>query len=182
MATSDRAPKHGAVNLKDYIRDVPDFPNPGTLFKDITPLLLDPLAFRVAVDAIADYVSTLEFDAIVSIDARGFLLAGPLAYLMNKPLIPVRKKGKLPFKTHELTYQLEYGSDTLEIHVDAVAGGHSVLIVDDLLATGGTVAAAAGLVEQMDGRVAGVAVLVELTRLNGRAQLHGYDIHSIVRF
>ena len=182
MATSDRAHRRGPVNLKDYIRDVPDFPNPGTLFKDITPLLLAPLAFRMAVDGIADYASTLEFDAIVSIDARGFLLAGPLAYSMSKPLIPVRKKGKLPFKTYELTYELEYGSDTLEIHVDAIAGGHSVLIVDDLLATGGTVAAAARLVEQMGARVAGVAVLVELASLDGRAQLQGYDIHSLVRF
>ena len=170
------------MELKDYIRDIPDFPAPGILFRDITPLLKDSAAFREAIDRLADYYETREFDTIVGIDARGFLLAAPLAYRLGKALVPVRKEGKLPFKTHKVTYELEYGSDAVEVHTDAIADGQRVLIVDDLLATGGTMAATASLVEQTGGQVAGVGVLVELTELNGRAPLGGYDVLSLVKY
>ena len=170
------------MDLKDYIRDIPDFPAPGILFRDITPLLKDSVAFREAIDRLADYYETREFDTIVGIDARGFLLAAPLAYRLGKALVPVRKEGKLPFKTHKVTYELEYGSDAVEVHTDAIADGQRVLIVDDLLATGGTMAATASLVEQIGGQVAGVGVLVELTDLNGRALLGGYDVLSLVKY
>ena len=170
------------MELKDYIRDIPDFPAPGILFRDITPLLKDSVAFREAIDRLADYYETREFDTIVGIDARGFLLAAPLAYRLGKALVPVRKEGKLPFKTHKVTYELEYGSDAVEVHTDAIADGQRVLIVDDLLATGGTMAATASLVEQIGGHVAGVGVLVELTDLNGRALLGGYDVLSLVKY
>ena len=170
------------MELKDYIRDIPDFPAPGILFRDITPLLKDSVAFREAIDRLADYYETREFDTIVGIDARGFLLAAPLAYRLGKALVPVRKEGKLPFKTHKVTYELEYGSDAVEVHTDAIADGQRVLIVDDLLATGGTMAATASLVEQIGGQVAGVGVLVELTDLNGRALLGGYDVLSLVKY
>ena len=170
------------MELKDYIRDVPDFPAPGILFRDITPLLKDSAAFRDAIDRLADYYETREFDTIVGIDARGFLLAAPLAYRLGKALVPVRKEGKLPFKTHKVTYELEYGYDAVEVHTDAIADGQRVLIVDDLLATGGTMAATASLVEQTGGQVAGVGVLVELTDLNGRALLGGYDVLSLVKY
>ena len=170
------------MDLKDYIRDIPDFPAPGILFRDITPLLKDSAAFRDAIDRLADYYESREFDTIVGIDARGFLLAAPLAYRLGKALVPVRKQGKLPFKTHKVTYKLEYGSDAVEVHTDAIANGQRVLIVDDLLATGGTMAATASLVEKTGGRVAGVGVLVELTDLNGRALLGGYDVLSLVKY
>ena len=169
------------MELKEYIRNVPDFPKPGIQFKDITPLLKDPDAFRQAVDRFAEYCTAFTIDAIVGIEARGFLLAAPLAYRLEKPLIPVRKQGKLPFHTTSLTYALEYGNDTVEIHQDAVADGQHVLIVDDLLATGGTMAATARLVEKSGARVAALVVLVELTDLNGRAALKGYDVHSLIQ-
>ena len=170
------------VELKDYIRDIPDFPMPGILFRDITPLLKEPRAFREAVDRLAEYCLRRESDAIVGIEARGFLLAAPLAYRLGQALVPVRKEGKLPFDTHKVTYALEYGAAAVEIHKDAIVGGHRVLIVDDLLATGGTMSAAARLVEETGGQVVGLAVLVELTDLNGRARLQGYDVFSLVKY
>ena len=170
------------VELRDYIRDIPDFPVQGVLFRDITPLLKNPEAFRAAIDMFVSRYDGVSVDSIVGIDARGFLLAAPLAYAMGKPLIPVRKEGKLPFETHRATYQLEYGSDAVEVHTDAIADGHRVLIVDDLLATGGTMAAVTKVVEETGGRVAGVAVLVELTALGGRGRLEGYDVYSLVRY
>ena len=170
------------MDLKQYIRDVPDFPEPGILFRDITPLLKDPSAFKVAIDQIAEYCDGLDVDAIVGIDARGFVFSAPLAYQLGKPLIPVRKKGKLPFDTHTLTYSLEYGHDAVEIHTDAIAKDERVVIVDDLLATGGTMAAAAGLVRQAAGQVAGIAVIIELTELEGRKALNGYDVFSLLKY
>ena len=170
------------MELREYIRDIPDFPRPGILFRDITPLLKDPSAFREAIDRLAAYCAPLDVDAIVGIDARGFLLAAPLAYRLEKPLIVVRKGGKLPFETHTVTYSLEYGSDAVEIHEDAIAIGQRVLVIDDLLATGGTLAATAKLVETAGGEVAGMAVLVELTDLDGRAGLEGYEVFSLIRF
>ena len=168
--------------LSDYIRDIPDFPAPGILFRDITPLLKSPAAFAETVSALADRYDRADIDAVVGIDARGFLLAAPVALRMERPVIPVRKQGKLPYETHGVTYQLEYGSDSLEMHRDAVMPGDRVLIVDDLLATGGTLAAAAELVERAGGLVAGLAVLIELAALDGRAKLAGYDLHALVRY
>ncbi|MCI0439942.1 MAG: adenine phosphoribosyltransferase [Chloroflexi bacterium] len=171
-----------SVDLKAHIRDIPDFPTPGILFRDITPLLKDSAAFRAAIDQLAEYCASVRPDAIVAIEARGFLLAAPLAYKLGKPLIPVRKKGKLPFRTYKVEYALEYGSDAVEVHVDGIARGQRVVIVDDLLATGGTMAAAARLVEETGGRVAGLAVLIELADLKGRKRLKGYDIISLVTY
>jgi len=169
------------MELEGYIRNIPDFPRPGIQFKDITPLLKSPDAFRQVVDGFAKYCAALAIDAIVGIEARGFLLAAPLAYRLEKPLIPVRKQGKLPFRTTSLTYELEYGNDTVEIHQDAVGRGQHVLIVDDLLATGGTMAATTKLVEATGAQVAAMAVLIELTDLQGRAALEGYDLHSLIQ-
>ena len=170
------------MDLKSYIREIPDFPTPGVLFRDITPLLKDPSAFTHAVDRLADYCAERSLDVVVGIEARGFLLAAPLAYRLGKPLVPVRKQGKLPFDTHKVTYALEYGDDAVEIHKDAIIAGHRVVIVDDLLATGGTMAAATRLVEETGGDVAGLAVLVELSGLRGRARLDGYDVLSLVHY
>ncbi len=170
------------MELRDYIRDVPDFPRPGILFRDITPLLKDAAAFRAAVDRLVEYCEPLRLDAIVGIESRGFLLAAPLAYCIGAPLIPVRKKGRLPFETHTVSYDLEYGTDALQVHTDAISEGQHVIIIDDLLATGGTMSAAAKLVEQTGGQVAGLVALIELTDLNGRGQLNGYDIFSLIEY
>ena len=169
------------MDLKAYIRNIPDFPKPGILFRDITPLMLAPEAFAYAIDLLEERYSGEPLDTIVGIDARGFLLAAPLALRLRKPLAPVRKEGKLPGETRAVKYALEYGTSVVEIHTDAISAGHRVLIVDDLLATGGTMAAAAKLVEDSRGTVAGVAVLVELTELNGRELLQDYDIFSLIR-
>ena len=170
------------MQLKDYIRNVPDFPTPGIQFKDITPLLKAPDAFREAIDELARYCAARAIDTIAAIDARGFLLAAPLAYRLQKPLIPIRKAGKLPFYTHKVTYSLEYGADAVEVHQDAVADEQRVLVVDDLLATGGTLAAAVKLLETAGARVDSLLVLVELVELNGRALLKEYAVHSLIQF
>ncbi len=170
------------MDLKDHIRDVPDFPRPGILFKDITPLLKSPKAFGHAVDLFAARYSGHPVDAVVGIEARGFLIAAPLALRLGKALVPVRKEGKLPFETHSVRYALEYGDDAMEVHTDAIEPGQKVLIVDDLLATGGTLSAAARLVEATGGEVAGHAVLIELDDLRGRDRLRGYHVFSLVHF
>ncbi len=155
---------------------------PGILFRDVTPLLQAPSAFRTVIDDLGEYCVRKEVDVIVGIDARGFLLSAPVAYSLGKPLVPVRKRGKLPGKTFKEIYALEYGDDAVEIHVDGIAHGGRAVIVDDLLATGGTMSAAAKLVEQTGGVVAGVAVLVELTDLHGRSRLEGYDVHALIQY
>ncbi|MCH8309018.1 MAG: adenine phosphoribosyltransferase [Chloroflexi bacterium] len=170
------------MNLKDYIRDVPDFPTPGILFRDITPLLKDPKAFRSTIDMFAERHADAQIDVIVGIESRGFLFAAPLSYRLGVPFVPIRKQGKLPYDTHTVSYALEYGSDAVEVHVDAISTGSKALIVDDLLATGGTMAASAKLIEQVGGEVAGLAVVIELTDLNGRAMLSGYDVHALVKY
>ena len=170
------------MELKQYIREIPDFPRPGVLFKDITPLLKDSGAFRHAVDLLAEHYTDRPIDSIIGIEARGFLFAAPLAVRLEKPLIPVRKEGKLPFETHSVRYALEYGDASIEVHTDAIAPGQRVLIVDDVLATGGTLAAAARLVEATGGRVAGLAVIVELSDLHGRDRLRGHDLLSLVQY
>ena len=170
------------MELKDYIRDIPDFPIPGILFRDITPLLAAPAAFACAVDRLAEHYGGGALDAIVAVESRGFLFGAPLAQRLALPLIPVRKPGKLPAATLSVEYALEYGANTLEMHTDALAPGQRALIVDDLLATGGTLAAAARLVEQTGGVVAGVGVVIELTGLEGRRELEQYDIFSLMQY
>ena len=170
------------MELKDYIRDIDNFPIPGILFRDITPLLKDSAAFQEVVDRFAEHYRLRDIDAIVGIESRGFLLAAPLAYRLEKALIPVRKKGKLPFETYKVEHTLEYGSGSVEIHTDAIASGQRVLIVDDLLATGGTMGATIDLVETTGGLVAGLAVLVELIDLHGRDRLNGYDVFALIQF
>ena len=170
------------MELRDYIRAIPDFPRPGILFRDITPLLKDPAAFRHAIGQLGERISHLEVDAVVGIEARGFLFAAPLAHHLGKALIPVRKEGKLPGETHNATYSLEYGENVVEMHRDAIVRGQRVLIIDDLLATGGTLAAAARLVQRSEGQVSGIAVLIELADLNGRALLKGHEVISLIEY
>src|SRR5437899_11310912 len=170
------------MDLSLYIRDIPDFPKPGILFKDITPLLADPVAFQHAIDRLAINYRGRPVDAVAAAEARGFLFAAPLALLMAKPLIPLRKPGKLPYRTHALQYDLEYGSAELQVHSDGVAAGAQVLLVDDLLATGGTMQAGCRLIEKAGGRVAGCAFLVELTFLNGRDRLRPHEVFSLIHF
>ncbi len=166
--------------LAGHLRDVPDFPKPGIVFKDLTPLLGDVDAFRYAVDAIADHAAGLTVDKVVGIEARGFIFAAAVAYRLGAGFVPVRKPGKLPWKTVTETYDLEYGSDSLDIHEDAVATGDTVYIVDDVLATGGTAAATGALVERVGGSIAGLAFVVELGFLDGRAKLPDHDILSLI--
>ncbi|PKM98111.1 MAG: adenine phosphoribosyltransferase [Elusimicrobia bacterium HGW-Elusimicrobia-3] len=168
--------------LKSIIRDVPDFPKPGIVFKDITPLLADHAAFTELVQAFAEAYRGAGVTKVLGIEARGFLLAAPIAMALGAGIVPVRKKGKLPYKTVAASYALEYGTDTLEMHEDAVKAGEKVLVVDDVLATGGTAAAVCDLVEKLGGKVAGVAMLIELEFLNGRSKLAGRDIHSLIKY
>jgi adenine phosphoribosyltransferase len=174
--------------LQDYVRDIPDFPEPGIVFKDLTPLLGDPGAFRATVDAFADYAGRLAepVTKVVGIEARGFTFAAAVAYKLGVGLVPVRKPGKLPHETVSETYALEYGTDTLEVHRDALSAGgavgEAVLVVDDVLATGGTAAATCRLLESVGGRVAGLALVVELGFLQGRAKLPDYDVFTLLTF
>jgi adenine phosphoribosyltransferase len=170
------------VQLENYIRNIPDFPKPGIQFKDITPLLASPDAFREAMTKLADPFRDVNVTKIVGIEARGFLFATPIALDLNAGVVPVRKPGKLPYDTISHTYSLEYGTDTIEMHKDAVLPGEKVLIVDDLLATGGTVEAACKLVESTGGDIVGVAFLIELAFLNGRAKIDSHPIHSLIQF
>jgi len=169
-------------DLKKLIREVPDFPKPGILFYDITTLLKDPLGLHRAVDLLANHYVGRVIDRVVGIEARGFIFAPMVAYRLNAGFVPVRKPKKLPAPTARATYALEYGQDALEIHRDAVRQDDQVLIIDDLLATGGTAAAVAGLVESLGGKVAGLGFLIELEFLKGRDKVSGYEIHSILRY
>jgi adenine phosphoribosyltransferase len=164
--------------LKALVRDVPDFPHEGIMFRDITTLLADGEAFRAAIDAMADGYE--DIDKVVIIESRGFILGTPIAYVLGAGVVPVRKPGRLPAPTFEQAYSLEYGANALEIHQDAIAPGEHVLIVDDLLATGGTVAATIHLVEKLGGTVAGVSVLAELSDLHGRDAVGDYPITSLI--
>ena len=171
-----------SVDLKKYIRDIPDFPKAGILFRDITPLLGNPEAFRSALEQLADRFKDQGITKIAGIESRGFITAAPVCHLLNIGLIPIRKKGKLPAKTTAVTYQLEYGEDTLEMHEDAFEKGETVLVLDDLLATGGTAQATCTLIEKNGGVVAGVGFLIELTALKGREKLKGYNVQSLVSY
>jgi adenine phosphoribosyltransferase len=170
------------MDLAARIRDVPDFPVPGILFKDITTLLQDAEAFRAAIDALFEQVRAYEIDVVVGMESRGFIFAAPLAYRLGVGFVPVRKLGKLPGETISIEYDLEYGTNTLEIHRDAITPGQRVLVVDDLLATGGTVGATVDLVQQVAGRVVAVAFLIELKALRGREILTGYPVISLLTY
>ena len=170
------------MDLKRHIRNIPDFPEPGILFRDITPLLAHPPALRRAVDGIAERFAGVRFDSIVGIESRGFVFSAALAYSLGVPMIAARKRGKLPGEVISVSYDLEYGADALEIHADALAPGERALIVDDLLATGGTLSAAARLVERAGGIVAGVGVVIELADLRGRDALAGYIVESLALY
>jgi adenine phosphoribosyltransferase len=172
----------GAGWLKEHIRDIPDFPKPGVAFKDITPLLADVDAFRYTVDALADHFSGQVIDKVLGIEARGFIIAAPVAYRFGCGFVPVRKAGKLPWHVEKEEYVLEYGTDLLEIHKDAVAPGERALIVDDVLATGGTAAAATRLVEHLGASVAGLGFVIELAFLNGREKLTGHEAVSLIEY
>ena len=168
------------MDLRNHIRDIPDFPKPGIVFKDITPLFLDAAALRHTTDTIAAYARERKSDYVLSAEARGFVLGGAVAAAAGAGFILARKPGKLPRDTASVEYQLEYGIDALEVHSDAIADGSRVLVHDDLLATGGTASALCGLVEQAGGVVAGCAFVIELAFLRGRERLDGYDVHSLV--
>jgi adenine phosphoribosyltransferase len=168
--------------LKGHIRDVADFPTPGIVFRDLTPLLGDAEALRFAIDTLADVFEGRRIDKVVGVEARGFIVAAPVAYRLGAGFVPVRKPGKLPWRTESEQYALEYGVDSLEMHGDALTAGEDVLIVDDVIATGGTARATARLVERAGGTVAGLGFLVELTYLAGREKLGGYDIVSLVAY
>lgn len=170
------------LDLKTYVRDVPDFPKPGILFRDITPLLASPIAFRVAIQRLADRFRHEHVDVIVAAEARGFIFAAPLALELNAGFVPIRKPGKLPFDTHAFHYELEYGTDTLEIHVDGVAAGQRVLVIDDLLATGGTVEACCKLLENTGAVVVGCGFLIELDFLHGAARLAPHSTYSLIHY
>ncbi len=170
------------VDLRKYIRDVPDWPKKGVLFRDITPLLGNAEAFRAAVDAMAADFAGEGIQYVVGVEARGFILGAAIAAKLNAGFVPVRKKGKLPFSTASVAYDLEYGTNTVEIHKDAVPAGAKVLMVDDLLATGGTIKASCELIEQLGGKIAGVVFLIELAELGGIKKLAGYKVKSIIRY
>ena len=169
------------MNFNDYIRNIPDFPKEGILFKDITPLLKDEEAFTAAIDQMAKEYEDVEIDYVVGIEARGFIIGTPIAYALNKGFIPVRKPGKLPYDKLTASYDLEYGSNELEIHSDAIEEGDNILLVDDLLATGGTTKASVDLIEELGGNIVSIAFLLELVDLNGREQIEGYDIFTLLQ-
>ena len=169
-------------DFSQFIREVPDFPKPGILFKDITPLVGHPTAFHDAIDAIALRYERETIDVVVGIDARGFIFAAALAYRLNVVFVPIRKKGKLPYHTHATTYDLAYGTDTVEIHQDAFPKHSRVLICDDVLATGGTLAASVNLIEKLEGHIVGIALLIELTALNGKEKIPNHDIFSLIKY
>ncbi len=170
------------MELKDYIRNIPDFPKEGILFRDITPLLMDPDGFAYVVDALADHYRDKNISAVMAVESRGFLFAAPMAYRMRKPLVLARKEGKLPAESYRIDYTLEYSTNVMEVHKDSIDAGDNVLIVDDVLATGGTMAAAIKVVEEAGGKVGGLALLMELTALEGRKLLAGYEVFTLMQY
>ena len=166
--------------LEEYVVTIPDFPEPGIQFRDITSVIQDPDGLKLAVDGLTELARKTDFDLVVGPESRGFIFGVPVAYLLGKGFVPVRKKGKLPRETVSRKYDLEYGQAEIEIHKDAVQPGQKVLIVDDLIATGGSAEAAAKLVEDLGGQVVGMLFVMELAGLNGRAKLQGYDVNSLI--
>ncbi len=169
-------------HLKKYIRDIPDFPKEGIMFHDITPLLQNPKAFGQAIDAMAEMMKVQKVEYMIGVEARGFIFASALAYKLKTGLVIIRKLGKLPYETINVSYDLEYGKDILEMHRDAISGGSRVVLVDDLLATGGTASAVGNLVRKLGGEIVGYSFLVELTELNGREKLKPYPVWSVLEF
>ena len=170
------------LDLRTKVRDVPDFPQPGTVFKDIMPLVADPAAFRQTIDELADWSRPRSPDIILGAEARGFIFGGALAFALGCGFVAARKPGKLPWQTVEATYDLEYGTDSLQIHADALGQGQRVIVLDDVLATGGTAKAKCELVEQLGGTVVGALFVIELEFLHGRDRLAGYDVHSLIAY
>lgn len=168
--------------VEDYIRTIPDFPEEGIMFRDVTTVLQDAEGFHLAIDEMQKKLADTEFDVIVGAESRGFIFGAPLAYNMKKAFVPVRKKGKLPCETIEATYELEYGTATIEMHKDSIKPGQKVVIVDDLIATGGTIEAAAKLIEQLGGEVVKIVFLLELAGLEGRARLSKYEVETVVTY
>ena len=170
------------IDLKRYIRSIPDWPKKGILFRDITPLLADPKVFTAAVDALCADFAGAGIEYVAAVEARGFIFGAAVAEKLGAGFVPIRKKGKLPFETESITYDLEYGTDTLEVHIDAVENQAKVLMVDDLLATGGTMAAACKLIEKIGGQVVGIVFLIELAALRGREKISYYNVKSILSY
>ena len=168
--------------IEEYVRSIPDFPEPGIIFRDVTSILQDADGLRLAVDSMQKCLEGTEVDVIVGMESRGFLFGVPIAYNLNRPIVMVRKQGKLPCETISRTYDLEYGSATIEIHKDAIKPGQRVAIIDDLIATGGTVEAAAKMVEELGGQVVKIVFLMELAGLKGREKLKGYDVSSVISY
>ena len=168
--------------LKEYIRNIPDFPEKGIIFRDVTSILQDADGLKLAIDELAKKLEGVDFDVIAGAESRGFLFGMPLSYLLHKPFVPIRKKGKLPCETVTASYALEYGTAEIEIHKDAIKPGQKVLLVDDLIATGGTIEACAGLVEELGGEVVKILFLLELAGLKGREKLAGYDVASVIKY
>lgn len=168
--------------IDDYIRSIKDFPQPGIIFRDVTSIIGDPDGFKLAIDEYIKLLKDVDFDVIAGAEARGFVFGAPLAYLLDKPFVLVRKKGKLPCETVSKTYDLEYGTATIEMHKDSIKPGDRVVLIDDLIATGGTMKAACELVEELGGKVAALAFLIELKGLNGREVLKGYDVRAVLSY
>ena len=166
--------------IEEYVRSIPDFPEPGIIFRDVTSILQDADGLRLAIDLMQEKLAGLDFDVVVGAESRGFIFGTPIAYNMHKPFVLVRKKGKLPCETVSMEYDLEYGSATIEMHKDSIKPGQKVVIIDDLIATGGTIEAAAKLVEQLGGEVVKIVFLMELAGLKGREKLAGYDVESVI--
>ena len=168
--------------LEDYVRSIPDFPEPGIIFRDITSILQDADGLRLAIDSMQELLKGVDFDVIVGAESRGFVFGAPIAYNMHKPFVLIRKKGKLPCETVSMEYELEYGTAVIEIHKDAIRPGQKVVLVDDLIATGGTIQAAAELVESLGGQVVKILFLMELKGLKGRERLKKYDVDSVIQY
>ena len=168
--------------LEEYVRSIPDFPEPGVIFRDVTSILQDADGLNLAIDSMQSYLKDMDLDVIVGLESRGFMFGVPLAYNLHKAFVPVRKKGRLPCETISQTYDLEYGSEEIEIHKDAIRPVQKVAIVDDLIATGGTVEAAVKLIERLGGEVVKIVFLMELEGLNGREKLEGYNVDSVIRY
>ncbi len=168
--------------IEEYVRSIPDFPEPGIIFRDVTSILQDADGLHLAIDLIQEKLKDTDVDVIVGTESRGFIFGVPVAYNLHKPFVPIRKKGKLPCETIESSYDLEYGSATVEMHRDSIKPGQKVAVIDDLIATGGTVAACAKMIEELGGEVVKIVFLMELAGLKGREKLAGYDVESVIRY